>query len=112
MRPKRRSSGIAKEKTDEAGTDRRHGAGAGRRQGDRPKQVELNHATVEELVALPGGEKLAARIIGYRDQNQGFKSVEELMNVKGIGIEAKRLTAGLRLGQCQGTATRTVLRTA
>jgi len=50
------------------------------------KQVELNHATVEELVALPGvGEKLAARIIEYRDQNQGFKSVEELMNVKGIG---------------------------
>ncbi len=50
------------------------------------KQVELNHATAEELVALPGvGEKLAARIIEYRDQNGGFKSVDELMNIKGIG---------------------------
>jgi len=63
------------------------------------KQVELNHATVEELVALPGvGEKLAARIIEYRDQNQGFKSVEELMNVKGIGEKSfQKLEALVRV---------------
>ncbi len=48
--------------------------------------IELNRATKEELVALPGiGEILAARIIEYRRAKWGFSSLEELMEVKGIG---------------------------
>ncbi len=48
--------------------------------------IELNRATEEELVALPGiGESLAGRIIEYRRVKRGFSSLEELMEVKGIG---------------------------
>lgn len=48
--------------------------------------VNLNTATAAQIATLPGiGEKAAQRIIEYRDKNGGFKKVEELMNVKGIG---------------------------
>jgi competence protein ComEA len=48
--------------------------------------VNLNTATATQIATLPGiGEKAAQRIIEYREKNGGFKKVEELMNVKGIG---------------------------
>ena len=48
--------------------------------------VNLNTATVAQIASLPGiGEKAAERIIEYREKNGGFKKIEELMNVKGIG---------------------------
>lgn len=50
------------------------------------KNVNINTATVEELVGLPGiGNKIANRIIEYREKNGNFKIIEEIMNVKGIG---------------------------
>jgi len=49
-------------------------------------KVNLNTASVAELSALPGvGEKLAARIVEHRQKTGGFKSTQELMNVKGVG---------------------------
>ena len=49
-------------------------------------QVNLNTASAEQLEKLPGvGPKTAARIVEYRQKNGGFKKVEELMNVRGIG---------------------------
>jgi competence protein ComEA len=48
--------------------------------------VNLNTATQEELVQLPGiGEARARAVIEARKQRGGFKSIEELMEVKGIG---------------------------
>jgi competence protein ComEA len=48
--------------------------------------LNLNTATVEQLEALPGiGRKTAERILEYRTKSGGFKRIEELMNVKGIG---------------------------
>jgi competence protein ComEA len=51
--------------------------------------VNINTAPAEQLERLPGvGPKTAARIIEYRQKNGGFKKVEELMNVRGIGEKA------------------------
>jgi comEA protein len=51
--------------------------------------VNINTAPAEQLERLPGvGPKTAARIVEYRQKNGGFKKVEELMNVRGIGEKA------------------------
>lgn len=50
------------------------------------EKLDINKATKAELMKLPKiGEKLADRIIEYRETHGGFKSVEELMRIKGIG---------------------------
>ncbi len=49
-------------------------------------RVDLNSADQEALEALPGvGPRTAERIIAYREEHGGFKKVEELMNIRGIG---------------------------
>lgn len=48
--------------------------------------LDLNLATAADLESLPGiGPSLASAIVQYRDQNGPFLSVEELLNVPGIG---------------------------
>lgn len=48
--------------------------------------ININQAPAGELVKLDGiGETKAAAIIRYRNENGGFKSVDELINVSGIG---------------------------
>ena len=48
-------------------------------------KVNINTATLEELKSLPGiGPSLAQRIIKYRQQTGSFRTIEDIMNVKGI----------------------------
>ena len=48
--------------------------------------VNLNTANVAQLETLPGvGKATAERILEYRQKNGGFKKIEDLMNVRGIG---------------------------
>lgn len=48
--------------------------------------VNLNTATVEDFMTLPGiGEVLARRIVAYRDANGPFESIADLTKVEGIG---------------------------
>ncbi len=48
--------------------------------------LNLNSATQADLEKLPGvGPATAKQILEYRQKNNGFKKVEELMNIKGIG---------------------------
>jgi competence protein ComEA len=48
--------------------------------------LNLNTASVAQLETLPGiGRSTAERILQYREKSGGFKKIEDLMNVRGIG---------------------------
>lgn len=57
--------------------------------GNTKEKININTADAEKLTALPGiGEKISERIVEYRTENGSFYSIEEIMEVSGIG-EAK-----------------------
>jgi competence protein ComEA len=48
--------------------------------------VNLNQASTEQLALLPRvGPSIAQRIVEFRESNGAFKSVEDLLLVRGIG---------------------------
>jgi len=50
------------------------------------QKVNLNKANAAELMTLPYvGEDTARNIIEYREKHKGFKSIEELKSIKGVG---------------------------
>jgi competence protein ComEA len=55
-------------------------------QAAKVQMINLNKSTFEQLVSLKGvGHTKAQAIIVYRQQAGGFKSVDELIKVSGIG---------------------------
>jgi competence protein ComEA len=51
-----------------------------------PRIVNINESDLNELMTLPRiGETTAQRIIDYREANGPFETVEDLLNVEGIG---------------------------
>ncbi|MGW0411312.1 helix-hairpin-helix domain-containing protein [Streptomyces collinus] len=62
------------------------GSGSGPAGPGPAAPVSLNTATAEQLDTLPGvGPVLAQHIIDYRTRHGGFRSVDELRQVNGIG---------------------------
>lgn len=60
-------------------------AGINKTNGAENTPVNINYATKEQLMTLPGiGESKADSIIAYRETNGGFEKVEEIMNISGI----------------------------
>jgi len=50
------------------------------------KTININTAVKEALILLPGvGESTADKIILYRLEHNGFKKIEDIMKIKGIG---------------------------
>ena len=71
----------------QAGAAGGSGSGAGGAGSSGAQQpINLNSATIDQLNSLDGiGPKTAQKIIDYREAHGGFKSVEELLEVPGIG---------------------------
>jgi len=60
--------------------------GAPAQGGTPPAVLNLNSATAADLESLPGvGPVLATRIVTFRDENGPFRSVDQLIDVPGIG---------------------------
>ncbi|MBM3780994.1 MAG: helix-hairpin-helix domain-containing protein [Acidobacteria bacterium] len=77
------SVGVAPLLAQSAGEAR---AGSPQTGATAARPIDLNAATARDLEALPGiGARTAQRILEYRQKAGGFRKIEELMNVRGIG---------------------------
>ena len=76
--------------------EKKQGSGSGKAGG----MVDINTASLSELMSLPGiGESKAKRILEYREQNGAFSTGKDITKVSGIGASTyeslkDRITAG------------------
>jgi competence protein ComEA len=80
-------------------------AGPAAAQGQEAKApsqpLDLNTATAEALLAIPGiGTVMAERIVQWREEHGPFQSVDDLMKVKGIGEKSlEKLRPYVKVGK-------------
>lgn len=99
------AGGLASEGSAVAGAGTGAGAAGGTGGGTAgagaagtPLALDINTASAQELEQLDGvGPATAAKIVAYREQNGGFRSIDELDEVSGIG-EAKMAAIRAQLG--------------
>ena len=54
--------------------------------GPNFQKIDINTATEEDLIALPGiGIKTARAIVAFRETIEGYKSLDQLRLVRGVG---------------------------
>lgn len=81
--------------------------GSSSQQGNSIAPIDLNAATLEQLDSLPGiGPVRAQDIVAAREARGGFKSIDELLEVRGIGkVTLEKLRPALRVDVAPTTAT-------
>ena len=63
-------------------------------------RLNINTATAKELTRLSGiGEKKAAEIVAYREENGSFSDIAELMRVSGIGENLAEISDEITVGE-------------
>ena len=67
----------------------------------RPGAVDLNSASEDQLQEVPGiGPSLAKKIVDFRKENGPFKSVDDLLKVRGVGEKSlEKLRPHLTVGK-------------
>jgi comEA protein len=67
--------------------------------GKQPSIININTASAQEFMQLPGiGPSTAEKILAYRKQ-QSFATIDDIMNVKGIGEKKfEKMKPYLRIG--------------
>jgi len=66
-------------------------------------EISLNAASPAQLTEVPGiGPVLARRIVEYREQKGGFRTLEELKEIRGIGDNTfQKICPYLELGSSE-----------
>ena len=77
-----------------------HMDGAHSQASDEALRIDINTATIEELMLLPDvGESQASKIVSYRNEHGPFKDVSDIQLVDGIGAKTyQRISPFLTVG--------------
>lgn len=63
-----------------------NGAVIGGTENESNSIIDLNRASIDDLIKLPGiGEATAKKIVEYRNEKSEFNKIEDIMNIQGIG---------------------------